>query len=69
MEDGRKRVVRDSIRRNWKDWEVLIRDHHEAYISWEEFERNQHLIANNANEEAGEPFPMGKTIADVFGQL
>ncbi|MER9643234.1 recombinase family protein [Mesorhizobium sp. M0239] len=29
--------------------EVLIRGHHEAYISWEEFERNQHLIADNAN--------------------
>ncbi|MGF6313593.1 excisionase family DNA binding protein [Bradyrhizobium sp. i1.8.4] len=49
IEGGRKRVVRDSIRRNWKDWEVLIRDHHEAYISWEEFERNQRLIADNAN--------------------
>lgn len=49
IEGGRKRVVRDSMRRNWKDWEVLIRDHHEAYISWEGFERNQHLIADNAN--------------------
>lgn len=49
IEGGRKRVMRDSIRRNWKDWEVLIRSHHEAYISWEEFERNQHLIADNAN--------------------
>lgn len=49
IEGGRKRVVRDSMRRNWKDWEVLIHDHHEAYISWEEFERNQHLIADNAN--------------------
>ncbi|WP_348530073.1 hypothetical protein [Mesorhizobium sp. NFR06] len=27
----------------------MIRGHHEAYISWEEFERNQHLIADNAN--------------------
>lgn len=49
IEGGRKRIVRDSIRRNWKDWEVLIRDHHEAYISWDEFERNQRLIADNAN--------------------
>ena len=49
IEGGRKRIVRDSIRRNWKDWEVLIRDNHEAYISWDEFERNQRLIADNAN--------------------
>jgi hypothetical protein len=27
----------------------LIPEHHEGYISWEEFERNQQLIANNAN--------------------
>ncbi|MCK1520108.1 MULTISPECIES: recombinase family protein [unclassified Bradyrhizobium] len=27
----------------------MIRDHHEAYISSEEFERNQRLIADNAN--------------------
>ena len=27
----------------------MIRDHHEGYISWAEFERNQELIADNAN--------------------
>ncbi|MER9655782.1 hypothetical protein NKJ26_20090 [Mesorhizobium sp. M0152] len=27
----------------------MIRGHHEAYIFWEEFERNQQLIADNAN--------------------
>lgn len=30
-------------------WTVLIRDHHEGYISWEEFARNQDLIADNAH--------------------
>jgi excisionase family DNA binding protein len=49
IEGGRKRVMRDTLRRNWKDWEVLIHDHHEGYITWIEFERNQHLIADNAN--------------------
>lgn len=49
IEGGRKRIMRDSLRRDWKDWEVLIHDHHEGYISWAEFERNQHLIADNAN--------------------
>ena len=49
IEDGRKRVVRGSFRRDWKDWDVLIHDHHDGYISWAEFERNQHLIADNAN--------------------
>jgi excisionase family DNA binding protein len=49
IEGGRKRVTRDNLRRNWKDWEVLIHDHHAAYLTWTEFERNQHLIADNAN--------------------
>ena len=48
IENGRKRVVR-SMQRDWRSWEVLIRDHHEGYISWAEFERNQQLIADNTN--------------------
>jgi hypothetical protein len=32
-----------------KDWEVLIVDHHEGYISWNEYQSNQLLIADNAN--------------------
>lgn len=31
------------------DWIVLIRDHHPGYISWEQYERNQALIASNAH--------------------
>jgi excisionase family DNA binding protein len=49
IEGGRKRIMRDTLRRDWKDWEVLIHDHHESYITWAEFERHQHLIADNAN--------------------
>ena len=48
IENGRKRVIR-SMQRDWRSWEVLIRDHHEGYISWAEFERNQKLVADNAN--------------------
>ncbi len=29
-------------------WEVMIKDHHEAYIGWAEFERNQNRLAVNA---------------------
>lgn len=48
IEEGRKRIVR-SWRHDQKDWDVLIKEHHEGYISWTEFERNQQLIADNAN--------------------
>jgi DNA invertase Pin-like site-specific DNA recombinase len=48
IEDGRKRIVR-GLRRDPSSWDVLIKDHHEGYISWEEYERNQRLIGDNAN--------------------
>ena len=47
IEQGRKRVRR-GVHRPMAEWDVLIKDHHEAYITWEEFERNQRVIANNA---------------------
>lgn len=31
------------------EWTVLLRDHHDGYISWEQYERNQAMIAANAN--------------------
>jgi excisionase family DNA binding protein len=36
-----------------KDWEVLIRDHHEGYIDWAEYERNQAVLAANAYGRVG----------------
>ena len=39
IEASRKRVIR-TLRRNWNEWEVLIKNYHEGYIAWEEFERN-----------------------------
>jgi len=47
IEEGRKRVRR-GLRRPQGEWTVLLKDQHEGYITWEEFERNQRLIANNA---------------------
>jgi excisionase family DNA binding protein len=34
-------------------WDVLIRDHHEGYIDWTEYERNQALLAANAYGRVG----------------
>jgi excisionase family DNA binding protein len=31
------------------EWTTLIRDHHVGYISWEQYERNQAMIAANAH--------------------
>ena len=40
IEHGHKQIIRRKVR-NWTEWDVLIKEHHEEYISWEEFERNQ----------------------------
>jgi hypothetical protein len=45
--DGRKRVRR-GVNQPMDKWDVLIKDHHAAYISWDEFERNLKTLANNA---------------------
>jgi DNA invertase Pin-like site-specific DNA recombinase len=47
IEEGRKRVRR-GLRQPQGKWDVLLKDQHEGYITWDEFERNQRLIANNA---------------------
>lgn len=36
-----------------EQWAVLIRDHHEPYIKWEQFERNQQQLMNNAPKYHG----------------
>jgi DNA invertase Pin-like site-specific DNA recombinase len=59
VENGRKRVRR-GVHRPMTEWEVLIKDHHEAYITWDEFERNQRVITNNAT---------GKGSAQVKGAV
>ena len=35
-------------------WEVFIRDHHEGYISWVEYERNQTVLAANTYGRVGD---------------
>jgi DNA invertase Pin-like site-specific DNA recombinase len=54
--DGRARKTRGHDRPQ-EQWEVTIPDHHEGYITWEEFMRNQRQIRSNAgwNARMGEP--------------
>jgi DNA invertase Pin-like site-specific DNA recombinase len=51
----RTRVIQGRARKTMghkkprSEWTVLIPDHHPGYISWEEYERNQVMIAANAH--------------------
>lgn len=44
--EGRAKKT-DGHRKRLEEWNVLIRDHHPAYISWEQFERNQKILHEN----------------------
>jgi DNA invertase Pin-like site-specific DNA recombinase len=59
VEDGRKRVRR-GVRRPLAEWDILLKDQHEGYITWDDFERNQRVIADNAT---------GKGSATVKGAV
>jgi len=50
--DGRVRTTYKH-RKPFERWEAIIRGHHEGYIEWDEFERNQKLLAANAYGKAG----------------
>jgi DNA invertase Pin-like site-specific DNA recombinase len=46
--DGRAKKT-EGHHKPMKDWNVLLRDQHVGYISWEEFEENQKMLAENAH--------------------
>jgi excisionase family DNA binding protein len=50
LQNGRRRKVQ-GIKQGRDEWQVLIVDHHDGYISWAEYERNQRLIAENAGNK------------------
>ena len=54
--DGRARKTRGHVQPQ-EQWEVTIPDHHEGYITWDEYMRNQQQIRTNAgwNARMGEP--------------
>lgn len=51
--DGRARKSYKH-RKPFEEWDVLLKEHHEGYIDWTEFERNQKQLAANAYGKAGD---------------
>ena len=50
--DGRARKTYGHSK-PFEQWEVMLKEHHEGYIVWAEFERNQKQLAANAYGKAG----------------
>ena len=59
--DASQRPVKRVRKRARKDWPVLIQDHHEGYIAWEQFERNQRQIEANRNGTPGPGAPRDRS--------
>ncbi len=73
--DSSQRPRKRLRKRPLKHWHVLIHNHHEEYISWEMFERNQRQIASNTQGKAtpgaareGESLLQGLVLCGVCGR-
>jgi DNA invertase Pin-like site-specific DNA recombinase len=64
--DGEPRKT--TRRKPRRDWSVLIQDHHEGYLSWEEFLRLQEMLAQNRQliGAPGAPKPGAALLAGVL---
>jgi hypothetical protein len=57
--ETRTKIVEDRARKSaghrkpQSEWKVLIKEHHPGYLSWDEYERNQSMIAANAHMHSG----------------
>lgn len=57
--EKRTEIVDGRVRKSYghykpaSDWAVVLKEHHEGYIGWNEYERNQELLAANAYGKAG----------------
>ena len=57
--EKRTKLVEGRLRKNYghgkplDQWDVMLKDHHEAYIEWAEFERIQKQLAANAYGRVG----------------
>lgn len=57
--EKRTEIVDGRVRKSYghdkpiEAWDVLLKDHHEGYIDWAEFERNQAQLAANAYGKVG----------------
>jgi DNA invertase Pin-like site-specific DNA recombinase len=65
VEDGQAQKTRGH-RQEREEWTVLLRDHHDGYISWEQYEQNQKRIQENVAMKGSMirgPVRNGKSLA------
>ena len=73
--EGRTRISNGRARKTVghhkprEKWSVLIREHHSAYIPWEQYERNQAMIAANTNMRGCVEVKAGRGGAALLSSL
>jgi Recombinase/Recombinase zinc beta ribbon domain len=68
IEEGRARQ-RARYQKPQSEWKVLIRDHHEGYICWEEYVQNQQRLEANVAWTKGEGSGAAKAGAALLSGL
>ncbi len=62
-------VQKKTIRLPMDKWPVIIHNHHEPYITWEQFERNWRKMQLNSPRSASEKHPVNQGAALLAGLL
>ena len=47
--EGGVKVIQRGLHKPREKWDILLKDRHEGYISWGQFEQNQRVISDNFN--------------------
>lgn len=54
------------VRVDQDQWHALLKDHHPGYISWQRYQDNQKLLADNQNVAKGAPRPGRSLLAGLL---
>lgn len=66
IEKGRKRVRGGLMKAGPEEWTVLLRERHEGYITWEQYERNRELVRANNSKVRGAARPGRALLAGLL---
>ena len=67
--DNPGRLVVRTVRVPQEEWRVLLRDHHEAYISWQRYELNRRRLRGNSTMLARDDDTIGGAAREGRGLL
>ena len=66
---GQRAATRARRRRPIEEWRVLLREHHQGYITWEQFLRHQRMLEGNVSRGEGSSSGAAKSGAALLSGL